>query len=415
MTKSSVRSKIVLIAVSFSLPLGVLLYLTVANINSRISFATKELAGTAYLRPLADVLEAVQEHELAVMTGSDCGAITNRVNAGLHALKVQNAKYGSLLEFTAEGLAKRDRAHLTIPLLEAQWDGIGAGKCAAEPDKYAKLNGDLRAMIVHAGDTSNLILDPDLDSYYLMDAVVVALPQTQSRHWKVLRESRHGIDGWRKRAGIDAALLKESDLDRVDVGVITAIKEDAGFYGTSPSLQPVLTPALAAYKASAESFIAMTEKASEGEAGAQFQAAGVSAMRASFAVWRSAVAELDVLLRARVEYDTSYRFWALALAGLALSAACGLSWYFMLSIVVPLDGLMRSLGPGATLLSECVGRIAESNKRQASGDVEAEIICEELNAHADDMRKAVYQLALHVNGAEAEVEAIGSAAEIHHA
>ena len=126
MTKSSVRSKNVLIAVSFSLPLGVLLYLTVANINSRISFATKELAGTAYLRPLADVLEAVQEHELAVMTGSDCGAIANRVNAGLNALKVPNAKYGSLLEFTAEGLAKRDRAHLTIPLLEAQWEGIGA-------------------------------------------------------------------------------------------------------------------------------------------------------------------------------------------------------------------------------------------------------------------------------------------------
>ena len=60
MTKSSVRSKIILIAVSFSLPLGVLLYLTIANINNRIGFAAKELAGTAYLRPLAAVLEGVQ-------------------------------------------------------------------------------------------------------------------------------------------------------------------------------------------------------------------------------------------------------------------------------------------------------------------------------------------------------------------
>ena len=239
-------------------------------------------------------------------------------------------------------------------------------------------------------------------------AVVVARAPFDATRW-FTRLQLAGVDR------VSQLAVAAAEMACVDAGVTTAIKEDAGFYGPSPSLQTVLHPALGAYKASAGKFITMTEKASEGETGAEFQAAGVSAMRASFAIWRSAAAELDVLLRARVEYDTSYRFWALALAGLALSAACGLSWYFMLSIVVPLDGLMRSLGPGATLLSECVGRIAESNKRQASGDVEAEIICEELNAHADDMRKAVYQLALHVNGAEAEVEAIGSAAEIHHA
>src|SRR5256886_10844306 len=39
----------------------------------------------------------------------------------------------------------------------------------------------VRTIIMHAGDTSNLILDPDLDSYYLMDATLVTLPQTQDR------------------------------------------------------------------------------------------------------------------------------------------------------------------------------------------------------------------------------------------
>ncbi|MGH8009200.1 MAG: SpoIIE family protein phosphatase, partial [Candidatus Binatia bacterium] len=33
-----------------------------------------------------------------------------------------------------------------------------------------------RALIAYVGDTSNLILDPDLDSYYLMDAVLLKLP-----------------------------------------------------------------------------------------------------------------------------------------------------------------------------------------------------------------------------------------------
>jgi methyl-accepting chemotaxis protein len=31
--------------------------------------------------------------------------------------------------------------------------------------------------LTHVGDRSNLILDPSLDSYYLMDAVVIRLPQ----------------------------------------------------------------------------------------------------------------------------------------------------------------------------------------------------------------------------------------------
>ena len=43
-------------------------------------------------------------------------------------------------------------------------------------EKHLVLVNDVRTMITHAGDMSNLILDPDLDSYYLMDATLLALP-----------------------------------------------------------------------------------------------------------------------------------------------------------------------------------------------------------------------------------------------
>ena len=48
-------------------------------------------------------------------------------------------------------------------------------------DQYTSFVATIRTMITHAGDTSNLILDPDLDSYYLMDVTLLALPQTQDR------------------------------------------------------------------------------------------------------------------------------------------------------------------------------------------------------------------------------------------
>jgi hypothetical protein len=48
-------------------------------------------------------------------------------------------------------------------------------------EEHASLVQDVRDMITHAGDTSNIILDPDLDSYYMMDITLLALPQTQAR------------------------------------------------------------------------------------------------------------------------------------------------------------------------------------------------------------------------------------------
>ena len=51
---------------------------------------------------------------------------------------------------------------------------------------YYKLAAYINILSVHVGDTSNLILDPDLDTYYLMDATLLKLPEIQ----KVLSEIR---------------------------------------------------------------------------------------------------------------------------------------------------------------------------------------------------------------------------------
>jgi hypothetical protein len=79
-----------------------------------------------------------------------------------------------------------------------------------------------------------------------------------------------------------------------------------------------------------------------------------------------------------------------------------LSFFLMRSITRPLDEIVQSLGPGATLLAASVERIAESSKDPSAGPEEAGIICEELNAHAEKMRHVVLELARHVQGEDAE-------------
>ena len=98
-------------------------------------------------------------------------------------------------------------------------------------------------MITHMGDTSNLILDHDLDSYYLMDVTLLALPQTQDR---LAQATQYGYEVLRRggpteaekvRLAVYAAMLQEADVDRVAGSSRTSMNEDAGFNATSPSLQ----------------------------------------------------------------------------------------------------------------------------------------------------------------------------------
>ena len=114
------------------------------------------------------------------------------------------------------------------------------------------------------------------------------------------------------------------------------------------------------------------------------------------------VDELDQLLQARLNNYESNRTWSLFWAALATIGATVLSFILLRSITGPLDGLVQMLGPGATLLSSSVERIAETSRDKTASPKEAEIICEELNAHAEKMRQAVLELAAHVQGSAAE-------------
>ena len=164
-------------------------------------------------------------------------------------------------------------------------------------------------MIAHVGDTSNLILDPDLDSYYTMDATLIALPQTQDRISNIVAFAQElaargrATDDERCRLTVMAAFLKESDLARVQADADLALNEDTNFQGVS---------AVTAEEPSAgrDELRARDERADR-------RAGGVGPGRhrfrrhrdgrdqrpaqASFAVWRVAVDELDVLLRARLD------------------------------------------------------------------------------------------------------------------
>ena len=103
----------------------------------------------------------------------------------------------------------------------------------------------------------------------------------------------------------------------------------------------------------------------------------------------------------RVSDFESGRIQALGFSALAVVLATIVAFLIGRSITKPLQELVRNLAPGATLLGVSVERIAEASQSQTPSPEESQIICEELNAHAENMRKAVLELARHVEGSAA--------------
>lgn len=380
-----VSQKLMLISVIFMIPDTVLMLLFLFSINANIRFARLETFGNQYQRSLAAVFELLPGHYLAVRagraeqidtSGHDGLALETRLDQAFATLQETDARLGSELQFTTEGLAKRKREHLRVENVQAEWEELKQAERTLPveqlQERYNHLLADLRTMITHTGDNSNLILDPDLDSYYLMDVTLLALPQFQQRVWEVMLHgeailNRGALDNeGRSQSAAFAALLREADIDRVIASAETALNEDPNFYGSSTTLGGIRGP-LEEFTASARAFVTMIERmASSTELNVRaedFLAAGMKARAASFALWKVAAGELDGLLATRIDYYRGRRARSLILSALALAAAISFVGFVTSSISRPLQRQTEQLRQSNRALQ---AQVAERERAEAA-------------------------------------------------
>ncbi len=356
--KLKVSHKLMLISIFFVLPDSVMLYLFITAINDNIHFAEMESKGNEYQRPLEELLELIPQHRLLVqraLAGDTKSRVQmdkkqREIEAAFQRLGEVDGRIGTELQFTDEGLAKRHREHFRPATVWGEWRETRAQLSRLDEstivERHLHLIADVRTMITHSGDTSNLILDPDLDSYYLMDATLLALPQAQDRLAGVmamgesaLRQKTIAMED-RQQFAVSCELLKEQDLDRIKLSIQTSLREDPNFYGVSPNLQERVPPALQEYIAAMERFIKLTQRFVYLEgvdvSAEEYIAAGVKARNASFNLWRIADEEVDRLLQVRIAAYQHRRAKSLLVAGGALLAAIGFVTFITRSISGPL-------------------------------------------------------------------------------
>ena len=163
------------IALSFGLPMtAALVYVVLRGVQKDVAFGARELDGTRYQRPLFELMVSLARPE----EDGDAGTIMRL----LETLEPIDAELGAALQTGDAALARRDRSEAGLAKLRAQAESLeGAAQGEARRAARRRLGENARTLFAHVGDTSNLILDPDLDSYYLMDATNLALPELVMR------------------------------------------------------------------------------------------------------------------------------------------------------------------------------------------------------------------------------------------
>lgn len=393
----SIRLRMTLSVLLFIVTLLLALYNAHQSIGSNVEFAAKEKLGNEYQRPLAHLLHdagllrvALTQSRLSQKPVEDITAITDRIETNMNALKDVDARIGTDLQFTPEGLEKRGRAQLKFETVATKWADLKTAigkdaKAEAHDTAVTSYIADLRGMIAHSGDTSNLILDPDLDSYYLMDVTLLALPQTVDRLSSVAttlypqlvagmekiasasatpvdtttlvapapQPTAKGLDTAQKtEAAVMARMLKEADADRVAADMDTSFKEDSNFYGESATYKPSMSPLLDTYLAKSGELNAVMNKIAKGESvsPADFMARWQDMHTAASALLDQGYNELDQMLVTRIgSYkDQQNHVIMSSVGGIVIS---------LLFYMIVVNSLVRPL----SILTGVMGRLADND------------------------------------------------------
>ncbi len=420
--RMSVGRMLLLMGASFLLPVALSSALLTRNLRHDISIAQLEVAGLRYQKPLVEMQVALVEYAAGARehAGTDPQRAMRAVDASFAALESLQVELGERLQTTPESLSLQEKGDLELAKLEAAWNELRAGAASlSDYDRDAKVRAfgaQVLALISHVGDSSTLILDPDLDSYYLMDLTTVVIPGSMQHLDAMLARSaaapsgRPFDDGDRIELYTLSALLQADDLEHASASGRTALRSDPDFYGTSESLQSSLPPALESHGMALLGLIgASRELTTARDAAAfraEFSASATRALAASHTLWLVAASELEKLLQARSASLARERALSLFVVIAALALAASLAWRIAVNITRP---LAEAVAVAASLVGE--QRATESLGAERQGTSEILRATQALGGLAKSLRALVGRVKGTVEALGQSVEALSPIAE----
>lgn len=368
MLRLNISAKFALVGIAFIVPIVILVTLLIRTANVNIDFGQKEIYGDEYLRALRKIHEPLLQQKSMVQRNRLAGehnsldTVQSAIDSGFQALDTAEKHNGPAHGFSESGKLIADfRKH---------WDDA-KGQLASLPlDKSLKLQDDLnseyRNLYSHIGDKSNLILDPDLDTYYMMDAELIQVPSQGDNISKLqlLAEqvlSRHQVT---QDEQIQLAVLSSNvatDLSDVRGDYDVTYRESANF-NKDAGLKDAIEPGIQAASKAVQSYLDYVDrtllkvKAGAVSSGpAQSAGMATNALQKWFGMFDTLVMAEDKDIGIRVNRLTGERNF-------------NLTWSIAVTLLVAIVGVFVVLG-----MIRNIRRLKEAAQAVTDGNLATEV------------------------------------------
>ncbi len=336
-------AKSMCIGIAFVLPLVVMLVSLVGTELDQIRFAKAERAGITVMRPLLSLLDAAQarRHD-AVLKQGDLAAHQEQVKAAFAAL--DKARVGATEWMTlGEAFDEAKKQHEALMARPLASDG------QATFDLHDGFTDSLVKLALEVGNVSNLALDPDLDTYHLMNVSVLRGPAQY--------EAADMVRTLAALAGAQKSITPhQRDVMARNLAVWGYVDEEIeASYKLAVAGDKALDQRLGMEETdrAAVAFVKnVEEKLSAGnwDAGAGASAAtGAEAVKREAALVVAVLAELDVRIAARIDRLYTTMTWQLGIAAFFVAVAAYLMLCFyrvMMGGLREVDGHLKEITKG---------------------------------------------------------------------
>ena len=307
----SVPKKLLLI---YLLDLSAIIFITNILINEKyiaINFARKEIQGLHYIADIRETLIDIARNpaDQSLLAG--------------HVRHIERTETRS-----GEGMDSAELSQQFIAALQAlSKDGSTANQVRAL--------GAGRRLLARIGDQSNLILDPDLDSYYAMSLVVLRFPELLDLLMQLPTVTNPDTAG----VNVELLLLEgrlSAVADAIDADFRAAV---AGNPGNELALR--LEPGREKLRQMLATVLAALRDGASGKHPVTIANLRSEALDTTAQTWREVAGALDKLLQARIDL-LFHRMWVhLGTAALLLMVILLLVYYVARQIARPLGDLAR--------------------------------------------------------------------------
>jgi serine phosphatase RsbU (regulator of sigma subunit) len=311
--------KFALISVLFAAPLGVMMVLLFAQFQQQVDLSRRELQGTEYLKTLRQLWISLPQLEQTAL------ATNQNITPEVLRLESEVSNEFLILEKIDRVLGPTLKTTQQTQTLQALWKNLQANQQQWSPETRQAVLADIVTQVKQlrdiVGNESGLILDPELDSYYLMDASLVEIPKLQQylADVKVLGQGvmiRKGITSKERGKLLSlVGLLRETDQD-LSNSLETAWKHN-------PDLRVHLEPKLREFQKNAQSLVTIAEQLLYEyhipNAGQYYDLADDS-IQSSQLLWDQSTSQLDRLLNRRIDQMNQRRMLMLGFVILMLGA-----------------------------------------------------------------------------------------------